>query len=59
MKKKEIEGELQNMEVSEVTESEYHTKRDRQILYISCTRALHELDIFYYGNRSHLLDEAI
>lgn len=47
------------MEVSEVTESEYHTKRDRQILYISCTRALHELDIFYYGNRSHLLDEAI
>ena len=51
--------EFDHVIVPEVTESEYHTKRDRQILYISCTRALHELDIFYYGNRSHLLDEAI
>lgn len=35
----------------------YQTNRDRQILYVSCTRALHELDILYYGEKSVFLSE--
>lgn len=45
--------------VPEVTDVEYSTERDRQVLYISCTRALHELDIYYYGKRSKFLDRAL
>lgn len=45
--------------VPEVTEEEYKTERDKQILYISCTRALHELNIYYFNGRSHFLDEAL
>ncbi len=45
--------------VPEVTDDEYQTERDRQILYIACTRALHELDILYYGKRSSFLDETL
>lgn len=33
----------------------YNTKDDRNLLYISCTRALHELSLYYTGNMSRLL----
>lgn len=42
-----------------VTADEYHTGRDRQLLYIAGTRALHKLDVMYYGNRSTFIDDAI
>lgn len=43
--------------VPEVTAEEYASERDRQILYISSTRALHELDILYFGRKSAFLDD--
>jgi len=45
--------------VPDVTADEYNTERDRQILYIAGTRALHKLDIMYYGNRSTFVDDAL
>ncbi len=45
--------------VPDVTADEYNTERDRQILYIAGTRALHKLDIMYYGNRSTFVDDAM
>ncbi len=43
--------------VPEVTAQEYFSERDRQILYIACTRALHELDILYFGDKSTFIDK--
>lgn len=45
--------------VPNVTEEEYQNERERQLLYISCTRALHELNILYYGKRSEFIDQAL
>lgn len=43
--------------VPEVTVEEYCSGRDRQILYIAATRALHELDVLYFGRKSKFLEE--
>ncbi|MDE7212541.1 MAG: ATP-binding domain-containing protein, partial [Lachnospiraceae bacterium] len=43
--------------VPEVTEEEYCSQRDRQILYIAATRALHELDVLYFGRKSPFLED--
>lgn len=45
--------------VPSVTAEEYNSERDRQILYIAGTRALHKLDIMYYGTRSLFIDDAL
>lgn len=45
--------------VPSVSVEEYNSERDRQILYIAGTRALHKLDIMYYGNRSLFIDDAL
>lgn len=45
--------------VPNVVAEEYHSERDRQILYIAGTRALHKLDVMYYGNRSLFIDDAL
>lgn len=45
--------------VPNVTADEYNTERDRQLLYIAGTRALHKLDVMYYGNRSTFIDDAM
>jgi len=50
--------EFEHVIVPEVTSDEFNTERDRQILYIACTRALHKLDILYYGRKSTFLEEA-
>lgn len=42
--------------VPEVTAEEYVSERDRQILYIASTRALHELDILFFGRKSPFLE---
>lgn len=44
--------------VPDATAEEYSCAKDRQILYIACTRALHELEIFYRGNITPFLDFA-
>ncbi|MDE7299473.1 MAG: ATP-binding domain-containing protein, partial [Lachnospiraceae bacterium] len=41
--------------VPEADAEEYHTDRDRRILYIACTRALHELELLYFGAPSPFL----
>lgn len=43
--------------LSEVTDKEYSSERDRQILYIAATRALHELEILYFGKESKFISE--
>ena len=43
--------------LSEVTDKEYSSERDRQILYIAATRALHELEILYLGKKSKFISE--
>lgn len=42
--------------IPEMTNEKYKTERDRQVLYISATRALHKLDVLYYGTPSRFLD---
>lgn len=39
----------------DVDSSHYNTLEDKQLLYIACTRALHRLNLFYYGDISLLL----
>ena len=41
--------------IPSVTSTNYYTERDRQILYISCTRALHNLSIYSYGQFSEFI----
>lgn len=33
----------------------YHTDLDRSMLYVACTRAMHRLDLTYYGELTHFL----
>ena len=35
----------------------YNTEPDRQMLYVACTRAMHQLDVCYTGQISPFLDE--
>ncbi len=44
--------------VPEVTAEEYCSETDRRILYIECTRALHELELLYYKEASPFLTYA-
>lgn len=48
--------EFDHVIVPEVTCEEYFSERDRQVLYIAGTRALHELDILFFGRKSSFLD---
>ncbi|HAS72618.1 MAG TPA: hypothetical protein DCS67_00565 [Clostridiales bacterium UBA8960] len=40
--------------VWDVDDVHYHTREDKQLLYIACTRALHRLNLFYFGEVSPL-----
>lgn len=51
--------EFDHVIVPSVSVEEYNSERDRQILYIAGTRALHKLDLMYYGNRSLFIDDAL
>lgn len=42
--------------IPDVNSDNYATDIDKQILYVSCTRALHELCLFYTKDRSSLLN---
>ncbi|PJI08640.1 MULTISPECIES: HelD family protein [Clostridium] len=39
----------------DVSENNYKTEFDRKLIYISCTRALHRLELYYTGNRSKFI----
>lgn len=38
----------------DVDDVHYHTREDQRLLYIACTRALHRLNLFYFGAVSPL-----
>ena len=42
--------------IPEVNENNYSSSIDQQILYIACTRALHELYLFYAGKMTNFLN---
>ncbi|MEX2573725.1 MAG: 3'-5' exonuclease [Balneolaceae bacterium] len=48
--------EFDQVIVPQVTQENYVTEVDRSMLYIACTRAMHELTITYSGEMSALLD---
>ena len=48
--------EFDHVIIPEVTKEKYSSERDRQILYIAGTRALHHLDILYHGEKSVFLE---
>jgi DNA helicase II / ATP-dependent DNA helicase PcrA len=39
----------------EVTDKEYHTDMDRNLLYVACTRAMHQLTLTCTGKPSAFL----
>lgn len=41
--------------IPNANERNYYTQIDKQVLYVSCTRALHLLKIYYYEELSHIL----
>ncbi|WMJ89966.1 ATP-binding domain-containing protein [Anaerocolumna sp. MB42-C2] len=43
--------------IPEVTITNYKTDIDRQILYVACTRALHELYLYYYDEVSEFIQK--
>ena len=42
--------------IPDVSNDNYCEDRERQVLYVACTRALHRLSLFYEGNKSKFLD---
>ena len=47
--------EFDTVHVTDVDAVHYLTDTERQILYIACTRALHELNLYYTGEKSPLV----
>jgi DNA helicase-2/ATP-dependent DNA helicase PcrA len=45
--------------VPNVSDDCYKTEMDRSLLYIACTRAMHKLDLTYYGKKTELISEII
>ncbi len=43
--------------IPEVTKTDFNTDIDRQILYVACTRALHELYLYYYDELSEFIQK--
>lgn len=48
--------EFDQVIVPEVTEKNYSTEPDRQMLYVACTRAMHRLVLTHRGTRSSLIE---
>ena len=49
--------EFDAVHVVDVSRQKFHNRMHRQVLYIACTRALHELDLYYAGEKSKLILE--
>jgi len=47
--------EFDAVHVVDVSKQKFHNRMHRQVLYIACTRALHELDLYYTGEKSELI----
>ena len=53
--KRMMKLEFDEVIVPDVDQDTYRTEKDRGLLYIACTRAMHRLTIMYAGERSQLL----
>ena len=42
--------------IPDVSAENYNEEREKQVLYVACTRALHKLSLFYEGNKSNFLN---
>lgn len=49
--------EFDAVHVADVSKQKFHNRMHRQVLYIACTRALHELDLYYTGEKSELIQQ--
>jgi DNA helicase-2/ATP-dependent DNA helicase PcrA len=49
--------EFDQVIVSFVSSAVYQTELDRSLLYIACTRAMHKLDLTYFGELTALIIE--
>jgi len=47
--------EFDQVIVPSISSDIYHTDLDRSMLYVACTRAMHRLDLTYWGELTHLL----
>jgi len=47
--------EFDQVIVPNVSEECYNTQLDRSLLYIACTRAMHRLDLTYYGKKAKFI----
>ena len=43
--------------IPDANDESYHEDRERQVLYVACTRALHRLALFYEGNITKFLSQ--
>ncbi len=43
--------------VPDVSDDHYSTEMDRSLLYIACTRAMHKLNLTYYGKKTRFISE--
>lgn len=41
--------------IPDISINNYNEERERQVLYVACTRALHRLDLFYQGEKSKFI----
>ena len=48
--------EFDNVIVPFITDKNYHTEPDRQMLYVACTRAMHKLDLTFSGRKTDFLN---
>ena len=51
--------EFDSVVIPNADNNNYVTEQDKQILYISCTRALHELRMFFVGTKSKYIEQAL
>ncbi|GAK06126.1 DNA helicase [Geomicrobium sp. JCM 19037] len=48
--------EFDRVIIAEVTDENYHTARDRHMLYTSATRAMHQLEVFVIGELPNFIE---
>ena len=47
--------EFDQVYIPQVNGTNYHTEMDRSLLYVACTRAMHQLELSYVGKPSLFL----
>lgn len=50
--------EFDEVIIADADHESYRTEYDRSLLYIACTRAMHELTLLYSGKRTELVSSS-